>query len=99
MSLIRLLPERRFIPDCVYSWLGYRYLDLDARMTVSEQTLDTVYAVFDLVAPGSWSGSWDSSGRANFGCVGWCRDPWLFEQRVRNALETATGGEVVTSVG
>ena len=99
MSLIRLLPDRWFIPDSVYSWLGYRHTEFDARMEVSDQTLDTVYAVFDLVAPGAWYGAWDSYGRANFGCVGWCCDPWQFERRVRNALEAATGGRVVTTIG
>ena len=99
MSLIRLLPDRWFIPNSVYSWLGYRHVDFVARMTVSDKTLDTVYAVFDLVAPGAWSGRWDSYGRATFGCVGWCRDPWRFERRVRDALETATGGVVVTTIG
>ena len=99
MSLIRLLPDRRFIPNAFYARLGYRYVVFDARMAVSDQTLDTVYAVFDLVAPGAWSGRWDSYGRATFGCVGWCRDPWRFERRVRDALETATGGVVVTTIG
>lgn len=98
MSLIRLLPDRWFIPDSVYSWLGYRFVSFRAEMTAEGEAVDTVMLICNVVFKGRW---WlvDSDSWVRVWGFGWCRDPWLFERRVRNALETAVGGEVVTSIG
>lgn len=98
MSLIRLLPDRRFIPDSVYSWLGYRFVTFRAEMAVDGDAVDTVALICNVVFKGRW-GLTDRDSRVHVWGSGWCRDPWLLESRVRNALETATGGEVVTSIG
>lgn len=98
MSLIRLLPDRRFIPDGVYSWLGYRFVMFRAEMTAEGETADTVLLICRVVFRGRW-GLTNRDSRVHVWGAGWCRDPWLLERRVRNALETATGGEVVTSIG
>ena len=97
MSLIRLLPDRWFVPDSVYSWLGYRFVTFRAEMTAEGETTDTVLLVCRVVFKGRW-GVADTDSRLAVWGFGWCRDPWLLERRVRNALETATGGEVVTSI-
>lgn len=98
MSLIRLLPDRRIIPDCVYSWLGYRFVSFRAELTAEGEAVDTVMMICNVVFKGRW-GLTDRDSRVHVWGSGWCRDPWLFEQRVRTALETATGGPVVTSIG
>ena len=98
MSLIRLLPDRWFIPGSVYSWLGYRFVTFRAEMTANEDSVDTVMLICNVVFKGRW-GMTDRDGRVSVWGSGWCRDPWLFERRVRNALETATGGVVVTTIG
>ena len=98
MSLIRLLPDRWFIPDCVYSWLGYRFVTFRAELTANEDSVDTVMLICNVVFKGRW-GLTDSDSQVYVWGSGWCRDPWLLERRVRNALETAAGGEVVTSIG
>lgn len=98
MSLIRLLPDRWFIPDSVYSWLGYRFVTFRAEMAVDGDAVDTVALICNVVFKGRW-GLTDRDSRVHVWGSGWCRDPWLLERRVRNALETATGGEVVTSIG
>ena len=98
MSLIRLLPDRRFIPDSVYSWLGYRFVTFRAEMTAKGDAVDTVMLICNVVFKGRW-GLTDRDSRVHVWGSGWCRDPWLLERRVRIALETATGGEVVTSIG
>ena len=98
MSLIRLLPDRWFIPDCVYSWLGYRFVTFRAEMVANEDSVDTVMLICNVVFKGRW-GLTDRDSLVHVWGSGWCRDPRLLEQRVRNALETATGGEVVTSIG
>ena len=98
MSLIRLLPDRWFIPDCVYSRLGYRFVTFRAELTANEDSVDTVTLICNVVFKGRW-GLTDRDSRVHVWGAGWCRDPWLLERRVRNALETATGGEVVTSIG
>ena len=98
MSLIRLLPDRRFIPDRVYWLLGYRYVAFRAEMTAKGDTVDTVMLICNVVFKGRW-GLTESDSWVHVWGFGWCRDPWLLERRVRNALETATGGEVVTSIG
>ena len=98
MSLIRLLPDRWFIPDSVYSWLGYRFVTFRAEMVANEDSVDTVMLICNVVFKGRW-GLTDRDSRVHVWGAGWCRDPWLLESRVRNALETATGGEVVTSIG
>jgi hypothetical protein len=98
MSLIRLLPDRWFIPDSVYSWLGYRFVTFRAELTAKEDSVDTVALICNVVFKGRW-GLTDRDSRVHVWGAGWCRDPWLLERRVRNALETATGGEVVTSIG
>ena len=98
MSLIRLLPDRWFIPDCVYSWLGYRFVTFRAELTANEDSVDTVALICNVVFKGRW-GLTDRDSLVHVWGSGWCRDPWLLERKVRNALETATGGEVVTSIG
>ena len=98
MSLIRLLPDRWFIPDSVYSWLGYRFVTFRAEMIAEGDKVDTVTLICNVVFKGRW---WliDRDSLVYVWGSGWCRDPWLLERRVHNALETATGGEVVTSIG
>ena len=98
MSLIRLLPDRWFIPDCVCSWLGYRVVTFRAELTANEDSVDTVTLICNVVFKGRW-GLTDRDSLVHVWGSGWCRDPWLLERRVRNALETATGGPVVTSIG
>ena len=98
MSLIRLLPDRRFVPDGVYSWLGYRFVAFRAEMTAEGEAVDTVMLICNVVFKGRW-GLTESDSWVHVWGFGWCRDPWLFERRVRIALETAVGGEVVTSIG
>ena len=98
MSLIRMLPDRWFVPDGMYSWLGYRFVTFRAEMTAEGETVDTVMLICNVVFKGKW-GLTDSDSRVHVWGSGWCRDPWLLERRVCTALETATGGEVVTSIG
>lgn len=98
MSLIKLLPDRRFIPDSVYSWLGYRFVCFRAEMTAEGEAIDTVMMICNVVFKGRW-GLTNSDSWVHVWGFGWCRDPWLFEQRVKAAFETAVGGEVVTSIG
>ena len=98
MSLIRLRPDRRFIPDGVYSWLGYRFVTFRAEMTAEGDAVDTVVLICNVVFKGRW-GLTDRDSRVHVWGSGWSRDPWLFERRVRAAFETAVGGEVVTSIG
>ena len=98
MSLIRLLPNRLFVPNAFYSWLGYRFVTFRAEMTADGDSVDTVTLICNLVFRGKWGLTARDSWVHVWGS-GWCRDPWLFERRVRNALETATGGPVVTSIG
>ena len=98
MSLIGLLPDRRFIPDSVYSWLGYRFVTFRAEMTANEDSVDTVMLICNVVFKGRW-GLTDRDSRVHVWGSGWCRDPWLFERRVRTALETAVGGEVEAHIG
>ena len=98
MSLIRLLPDRWFIPGSVYSWLGYRFVSFRSEMTAEGEAVDTVMLICNVVFKGRW-GMTARDSRVHVWGSGWCRDPWLFESRVRNTLETATGGEVVTTIG
>ena len=98
MSLIRLLPDRWFIPNSVYSWLGYRLVTFRAEMVADGDSVDTVMMICNVVFKGRW-GLTDRDSRVHVWGSGWCRDPWLFERRVRAALETAAGGPVVTTIG
>ena len=98
MSLIRLLPDRWLIPNSVYSWLGYRLVTFRAEMVADGDSVDTVMMICNVVFKGRW-GLTARDSRVHVWGSGWCRDPWLFERRVRAALETATGGVVVTSIG
>ena len=98
MSLIRLLPDRWFIPNSVYSWLGYRFVTFRAEMTADGEAVDTVTLICNLVFRGKW-GLAARDSRVHVWGSGWCRDPWLFERRVRAALETATGGVVEAHIG
>ena len=98
MSLIRLLPDRWFIPNSVYSWLGYRLVTFRAEMVADGDSVDTVMMICNVVFKGRW-GLTDRDSRVHVWGSGWCRDPWLFERRVRNALETATCGPVEAHIG
>ena len=98
MSLIRLLPDRLFIPNAFYSWLGYRLVTFRAEMVADGDSVDTVMMICNVVFKGRW-GLTDRDSRVHVWGSGWCRDPWLFERRVRNALETATGGPVEAHIG
>ena len=98
MSLIRLLPDRRFVPNAFYSWLGYRFVTFRAEMVADGDSVDTVMMICNVVFKGRW-GLTDRDSRVHVWGSGWCRDPWLFERRVRAALETATGGPVEAHIG